>query len=82
MRYRIYTETGSVHEIDATAMSYVRLRAGVNSNEMRRDGEPIPVKFFVIGDAGERCVINLIVREDGIDTFRTTSPVIRVEEFE
>lgn len=80
MRYTIHTETGSTHEIDTTAMTYVRLRVGPGSMELRRDGEPVPMKAYTLGKEGESCFFHLQIREDGVGTMRSTSPVTKVEE--
>lgn len=80
VRFTVYTETGSVHQIDVPSMTYVRMKKGEKSNELRRDGEPIPIRFFAIGDVGEPLVMSLWLREDGAETIRTTSAIVRVVE--
>lgn len=79
MRRRIYTETGSVHELDTTAGTYVRLRVGTGSTELRRDGEPVPYEEF-FASVGYPAQILLRLREDGVKTWRSTAAVLSIEE--
>lgn len=78
-RVRLYTETGSVHELDLKAGTYTRLRRGHASGTLRRDGEPIAMltASYAVGISG---VFTLQLREDGVKTVRQTSPIVRVEE--
>lgn len=77
---RFFTETGSIHEIDMKAGTYVRLQQGPDSLVLRRDGELMQLVRCTRPTLGERVELILRLREDGMLTNRTTAPVIRIEE--
>lgn len=75
---RIFTATGSIHEIDYQSGTYVRLIGGFST--LRRDGEFVPLVRATRPVVGEPMIMLLRVREDGVLTTRMTSAVTRIEE--
>lgn len=86
MKYRVYTASGAVHEVDVTGLTYQRFRAGrpragMRLADLRRDGEQL--RLLV---APDRPVVGfgwLLVLEP-LDpaaemTLRTTTPVTSFE---
>lgn len=79
MRLHVHTQTGSVHEIDPDENTYSRLLRGPESGSLRRDGEVMHMVECMPIEVGQPVVMVLRLREDGVLTYRTTSPVVRVE---
>jgi hypothetical protein len=67
---------GSTYLLDRTSMTVLRLRR--NGDELRRDGEPLPLLRWPTPRVGWSMALELMVREDGAPTVRTTTPVVQV----
>lgn len=76
---KIYTDTGSIYEIDPEANTVTRMHVGDESNELRRDGEAVRIiEMPEPPTVGQSLTMVLDVRGDGILTIRKTSPVTKV----
>lgn len=75
----VYTESGTIYEIDLEAMQVRRLLQG-DAGELRRDGQQMKLLSLHRVLVSHPMVMLLDLREDGVATIRTTSPVTRIEE--
>lgn len=70
---RVITTSGTTYETDGNTVTRIE-----PCMELRRDGEPIKILQFTTPVVGRRWDLLLMVREDGIATLRSTSPVVEV----
>lgn len=76
----VHTETGSIYDFDLDARTVTRCHVGDESVELRRDGDPVPLlRMAGFPETGKPLVMILDIRGDGIETVRTTSPVVAVQ---
>lgn len=68
----------SAYEIDRKNDTLTRFNK--TNEELRRDGEPLKILQYLKLEIGESAYFLLDVREDGIPTLRSTSPVVSIEE--
>lgn len=74
---RVRTVSGTTYLLDPHPRTVVRL-PGEEAGELRRDAEPIPLLRWPAPVVGEPMVLLLRIRDDGIPTVRTTTPVLHV----
>jgi hypothetical protein len=75
---QVRTANGTTYLLDPDARTVLRIPAQ-QGGELRCDAEPIPLLHRPTVVLGEPMVLLLRIRDDGIPTVRTTTPVLHVD---
>lgn len=79
MKRLLTTKSGTSYIVDDTEMTLERFPQG-EAQEMRKDGEVIPMISLLPITLGEPLICTMIGLSGSGVTFRRTSPVTRIEE--
>lgn len=84
-RYLVTTASASVYVLDIGPESSSLVRSSQHQTlgeweavPLRRDGEAVPVLGVIQLQIGRRAIFRLDIRGDGVETTRTTTPVLAI----